>query len=130
MTIDLNEKKTEQIVTYDECNVNRDDMTQMALVYMDDKNIVFSGIVMRGGYLATDDYETYNLDTTRCEMIILTKADKNPHEGKLLLKAAYMNGSMSYATAEAIRLFNEQSQDAFIVECGFYFRAYCRSYVR
>ena len=114
-TIDLDEKKTEQIVTYDECNVNRDDMTQMALVYMDEKNIVFSGIVMRGGYLATDDYETYNLDVTRCEMIILTKADKNPHEGKLLLKAAYMNGSMSYATAEAIRLFNEQSQDAFIV---------------
>lgn len=113
--IDLEKKTTEQIVTYDECNVNRDDMTHMALVYMDEDSIVFSGTVMRGGYLATAENESFGIETARTEMIILQKADSNPHEGKVILKAAYMNGTMSYATAEAIRLFNEQSKDAFIV---------------
>ncbi|MBO4637505.1 MAG: hypothetical protein J5685_10210 [Clostridiales bacterium] len=113
--LDLENKTSERIITYDECNINRVDMNQMELLYMDDQNIIFSGIVMRGGYMDPGDSIGYNIEMANGEMIILSRAQTNPNVGKTILRAAYINGRMSYATAEAIRLFNEQSDDAMIV---------------
>lgn len=114
--IDPQTQSTERILTYDECNVNRSDLSMLRLVYMDEQNIVFSGLLLRGGYLPSEDeLEDYSLDLLRCCLITLNKAESNPNAGKTVIRAAYRDGSLSYATAEAIRLFNEQSEDVMIV---------------
>ncbi|MBO4636493.1 MAG: hypothetical protein J5685_05025 [Clostridiales bacterium] len=106
--INTDTHEMERIFRFENCNANIVDIKSLNLIYMDDERMVFAGPVMRGDIFNS----VMSLDQG---FIILDKADTNPNAGKTLLTAAYLPGSLSYPTAEAIRLFNEQSGDSMIV---------------
>ena len=107
LKIDLDTHETERVFMYNDCNINRVDIRNMSLLYSDGDRMVFSGMAYRFNFRAMAS------GTPNQGFIILSKADTNPNAGKTILTAANLD-VLSYATAEAIRLFNETSEDSFI----------------
>ena len=104
--INFDDKELSEIFSFDNCNVNRSDVSYMKLMSYTEDEIVFVGTVYRGysmgmNYLANP------------EIVVLTKADSNPNAGKTVLTAATV-GYIDYAMSEAVCRFNETNADYFI----------------
>ncbi len=103
--IDLNAKKTELIFSFDDCNINRNDIDSFKLLSYTPEKIVILLDEMTTDYDGMMIYEEY--------ILTLTKAQKNPNAGKTVLIAASL-GEADPAVADAICEFNESSADYFI----------------
>ena len=107
--LNMDTHEQEKIVSFDDCNVNRYDIWNLPLIYMDEDSMVFGGGVFRG---AADYYFVSDMEK---ELVILRRCDTNPNAGKTVLNAAVADGNITYTVAEAVRLFNERSEDAIIM---------------
>ena len=110
--INLETKQLEEIVSFDDCNLNRNLMDTLSLFSVNGDKYVFAGDV----YIADwRDQFSFGNPTGTTTLITLTKTETNPNAGKVILTAAFVgNAEVSYSICEAIRLFNDTNEDYFI----------------
>lgn len=91
----------EEILNFNECNVNREEASSGDLLSINDDEIVFT---FQKNY--DDDPVVYILD----------RADKNPNAGKKKIKAgsADVGDYLDYIYSEAIRKFNNENSEYFV----------------
>ena len=105
--LDFEQKRFEMLVPYDNCDVNRSLASSAAIQSMTDDHII----------LGSSPYQMYSdvMADGPATIVILQRADSNPHEGDRILTAATVDMELSYPTAEAIRLFNRGDNGALIL---------------
>ena len=109
--INFETKELEDVVSFNDCNINRSIISRFDLVSVEDDRYVFAGTV--------NTYDAYTMfDSSDKEIpaiIVLEKADKNPNAGKLVLTAATVGRvETPYPISEAIRKFNDTNKKYFI----------------
>jgi ABC-type glycerol-3-phosphate transport system substrate-binding protein len=104
--LDFDNSELSEIFSFDNCNVNRNDVSYLKLMSYTEDEIVLVGISYCGYSLSTNDI-------VNPQIIVLTKADSNPNAGKTVLTAATV-GYIDYAMSEAVCRFNETNADYFI----------------
>ncbi len=110
--INFETKQLEEIVSFDDCNLNRNLMDELSLFSVNGDKYVFAGDVSIDD---SRDQFSYENRTGTATLITLKKAEKNPNAGKVILTAAFVgNAEVSYSICEAIRLFNDTNEDYFI----------------
>ena len=93
-----------QIINFDNCDANRYESQDASVLSLDDdKVIIASQNKITSAFLLPSPQVIYTLE----------KADKNPNAGKTVITVASLNDGLSYAEAEALKIFNEQSGDYF-----------------
>lgn len=102
---DFENKKVENYLTSDNCNLNVSKLSGLEIVELTDTKLVLAGNVWVSSMTSSDDV---------FKIITLTKADKNPNAGKTVIKMASLTG-YDYAMYESICNFNESSDTAFMV---------------
>lgn len=104
--LDAANKKTEEILSYNRCDLNKGLIENFNLVECsEDRFILF------GDYDETNVYDGIKGDTA--DLIEITKADKNPNAGKTILELYDRFGVDKY-TGEAIRRFNQTNGKYYI----------------
>ena len=103
--LDFDNKALSEVFSFNCCNVNRYDISYMQLIDYTEDEISFIGTVYRGN--------TGMNELNTPQLIVLRKADSNPNAGKTILTAASIT-DISYATSEAVCIFNETNPDYFI----------------
>lgn len=97
--LDFEGKKTERVLNYDRCDANLYLLRRLKLFRCENGRYVF------GGSVYTENYT----DFTSClSVIILQESDNDPTVGKTELTAASFD-VLDYNTAEAVRIFNQNS---------------------
>lgn len=109
--INFESKELEEVVSFNDCNINRSIISRFDLVSVEDDRYVLAGTV--------NTYDAYTMfDSSDKEIpaiIVLEKADKNPNAGKLVLTAATVGRvETPYPISEAIRKFNDTNKKYFI----------------
>ena len=104
--LDFDNSTLSEIFSFDNCNVNRNDVSYLKLMSYTEDEIVLVGISYSGYSLSTNEI-------VNPQIIVLTKADSNPNAGKTVLTAATV-GYIDYAMSEAVCRFNETNADYFI----------------
>ena len=104
--LDFDNSELSEIFSFDNCNVNRSDVSYLKLMSYTEDEIVLVGISYSGYSLSTNEI-------VNPQIIVLTKADSNPNAGKTVLTAATV-GYIDYAMSEAVCRFNETNADYFI----------------
>ena len=104
--LDFDNNEISELFSFDNCNVNRNDVSYLKLMSYTEDEIVLVGISYSGYSLSTNDI-------VNPQIIVLTKADSNPNAGKTVLTAATV-GYIDYAMSEAVCRFNETNADYFI----------------
>lgn len=102
-SINTQTMEPECILNFDCTNINRFDISSLNLVSVTGDEFLFAGTVSKSLF-----------DTGESMTLKLSKAETNPNAGKQIITVASTDG-LSYAIAEAIRVFNDQSKDYFIV---------------
>ena len=105
--VNFDSKELEEVFSWDSCNVNRSDITEMELISYSEDEIVFMGAAYRIG----SGMSMVQLNDQ--QIITLTRAESNPNAGKTILTAA-STGYINYAMSEAVCIFNESNPDFFI----------------
>lgn len=103
--IDAAAKNTEEVFSFDWCNLNRSLIDDVKLLGMDEDSIVLfttETILSRDGKV---DYEN--------DLIRLVKCDSNPNVGKTILTVACLD-DLNDALAQAVCDFNEYNEDYYI----------------
>ncbi|MBO4637262.1 MAG: hypothetical protein J5685_08980 [Clostridiales bacterium] len=105
-TIDLENKTSSYIFSFDNCNINRFDIPSLRPVSISDDRIIMAGDVERDpdGYLSEND----------SMIVVLDRAESNPNAGKDIIRVAVI-GRLDYATAEACRIYNSSDSGCFAV---------------
>lgn len=110
--INLETKQIEEIVSFDDCNLNRYLMDELSLISVDGDKYVFAGDVYNDD---SRNQFSFGNPIGTSTLITLKKAESNPNAGKVILTAAFIgNAEVSYSICEAIRIFNDMNQDYFI----------------
>ena len=110
--VNMENRTEETYLLFDNCDANRADICawEMEILSFSEDHIVFGGSLFRiaesDGYVAGGRYVSL--------MIILDRAENNPHTGDTVLTAAII-GELAYPMAEAIRLFNKEDNGALIL---------------
>ncbi|MCR5527880.1 MAG: extracellular solute-binding protein [Saccharofermentans sp.] len=104
--LDFDNNELSEIFSFDNCNVNRNDVSYLKLMSYTEDEIVLAGISYSGYSLSTNEI-------VNPQIIVFTKADSNPNAGKTVLTAATV-GYIDYAMSEAVCRFNETNADYFI----------------
>ena len=109
--INFETKELEEVVSFNDCNINRSIISRFDLVSVEDDRYVFAGMA--------STYDAYTMfgpaDKDIPAVIVLEKADKNPNAGKLVLTAATVGRvETPYPISEAIRKFNDTNKKYFI----------------
>ena len=104
--LDFDNSEISELFSFDDCNVNRNDVSYLKLMSYTEDEIVLAGISYSGYSLSTNDI-------VNPQIIVLTKADSNPNAGKTVLTAATV-GYIDYAMSESVCRFNETNADYFI----------------
>lgn len=97
--LDFEGKKTERILDYDRCDANLYLLRRLKLFRCENGRYIF------GGKVYTENYTEF---TDRLSVIILQRSDNDPTAGKTELTAASFD-ILDYNTAEAVRIFNQNS---------------------
>ena len=98
----LDESMNENLyIPFTAANVNVSNATNGNVVYCDGNKVIIYGQKVTDN-IVPDNY-----------LIVMDKADSNPNAGKSVLKICTLNEHLSYAEAEAICRYNNQSEDYF-----------------
>lgn len=108
--INMDSKTDELYLSYNDCNINRYDASNLKLLSMSDDKIILAGTSPREQFNIMKVHDIHEDDSM---IIILEKAQSNPNAGKTVISAVSLD-PLCYSMAEAIRLFNDAEQDAFI----------------
>ncbi len=101
--INLEKKELEEVVSFDNFNINRYSLADMELLSVKDGKFIFAGDI--------GDEASKGLPT----IAVLEKQETNPHAGKTIITAgAVRNADVSYAICEAVRTFNNTNENYFI----------------
>lgn len=103
--IDTLNRTTELILDFNNCNVNRFDAMNLTFEKMENGRFIFSGTDW-----IDDEMGTYPVPY----IMTFTETDNNPNAGKTYIRATCPEG-FTYEAAEAVRIFNDESEDGFIV---------------
>ncbi|MBO4636613.1 MAG: extracellular solute-binding protein [Clostridiales bacterium] len=106
MSINFDDGSLEMVVDFNNCNLNRFDALRYTFLGIRDGKYYFQGI--------GEEHETDNGYIYTENIVVFSEADSNPNAGKMILRAAAPKG-LTYQEAEAVRRFNEMSDEAFIV---------------
>ena len=110
--INMGTKQLEDIVSFDNCNLNRAVMDDVSLYSAQEDTYIFAGSIAVPD--SRNEFNTGNSAYTPT-IITLKKADKNPHAGKAVITAAAVgNADVPYPICEAIRLFNDTNDDYYV----------------
>ena len=109
--LDLDTHTKTNLVSYDNCDLNRYDAASLTPLYADENKIILAGSSIREQFEYMKTQDIHKIDTS---LIVLEKADKNPNAGKTILTATCVQ-TLSYSMAEAIRIFNDTNSEAFIM---------------
>ena len=107
MMLDLESHEESIYINFDDCDINRFDVSDMELLDVEEGKVTLAGTVLR-------NQESELVFDYEAQIVILQKCDTNPHVGEKILTAASFD-KLSYPMAEAIRLFNLNNEDAIIV---------------
>ena len=94
----------EEILNYNNCNVNRSETSHMRIAYLDQDAVVAWNVCGDGNSIGFRVWK-------------FTRAESNPNVGKSILRLAYLNESYTIGedVSEAVYEFNENSDSAYIV---------------
>lgn len=108
--VDMKNKKTEEIFNFSWCGINRSILTNLQLADITDDKILLCGEYYNENTIAQIP------DWNHAEFLIveLTKADKNPHAGKIILELFASSGYTGEQVANAINKFNETNDKYYI----------------
>ena len=110
--INLETKKFEEVVSFDNCNLNRDDMDRLSLCSVNGDKYILAGEISHDNSL---DYFNVHKSNAVPTIVTLEKAETNPNVGKVILTAATVgNAEVPYSICEAIRIFNDTNEDYFV----------------
>ncbi|MBO4637783.1 MAG: hypothetical protein J5685_11625 [Clostridiales bacterium] len=112
--IDIEGQRVTQYLSFDDCDINRFDVLYMKVIKASSDKIIFAGSVFREDLYIENTTGCAELDRYDTQIVILTKSDTNPHAGQTVISAASLE-NISYPMAEAIRRFNAESTDSFIM---------------
>ena len=104
--LNTKQKKTEQILDFNQCGLNRALIDRFDLVECSEDRFLLCGL-----YDITSVYEGRTAD--KINLIELTRADKNPHKDKTVLEIYSPRGIDTY-TGDAVARFNETNSRFFI----------------
>ena len=108
--LDIENKTDKLYLSYNDCNINRYDASNMKLLSMTDDKVILADTSSREQFGIMKVHDIHENDSM---IIILEKAESNPNAGKAVISAVSLD-PLCYSMAEAIRLFNDADQDAFI----------------
>ena len=107
--INTQTKELEEVLSFNNCNINRFTVRDMELLSVNDDKLIFAG------FIRDEDTTIFGDRFTMPTITVLEKAEKNPNAGKAIMTAAAIgNTEISYSICEAIRLFNETNEVYFI----------------
>ncbi|MBR5057624.1 MAG: carbohydrate ABC transporter substrate-binding protein [Clostridiales bacterium] len=110
--INFETKQLEEVVSFDNCNLNRAVIDELSLFSAKGDKYVFAG---RSTYSDSHSKFTFGNGVSVPTLVTLEKAGTNPNVGKVILTAAGIgNAEVSYSICEAIRIFNETNEEYFI----------------
>ena len=100
-----------EVLSFNDCSVNRMDLTRSDLLYAKDDKFVFARITNEGEQFNADFQKTKDIP----EIIILEKSDKNPNAGKIIISAGTVGSFyLEYPICEAVRIFNETNKKYYV----------------
>lgn len=100
-----------EILSFNDCSVNRMDLTRSDLLYAKDDKFVFARITNEGEQFNADFQKTKDIP----EIIVLEKSDKNPNAGKIIISAGTVGRFyLEYPICEAVRIFNETNKKYYV----------------
>ena len=107
--LDPDSKTEEMLISFDYCDINRFDVDEISLLSISDDKVILAGTSFR------DEKAVELIASIPTTFVaVLTRSDSNPNTGKQVISAAFI-GEMSYPICEAIRQFNNQDHDGFIM---------------
>lgn len=105
---DFQSRKIEVFFNYSSCNVNRNTLSSLSPVDINENKIIFAG-----RYNSKHVYGQPK-DTQEFAILELTKTDKNPNAGKTILELYTANDRSEDLIGDAIVKFNDTNSDYFI----------------
>lgn len=89
-------------LNFDNCNTNRYESQNAAVLYFDDTSAILGYNLPNTGSVTTN---------TETVVYFLEKAEKNPNAGKAVVTVASLSDSLSYFEGDALKAFNDQNQE-------------------
>ena len=108
--IDIENKTKEEIFNYSWCSVNRSELLNYRLGSVSEDTFILCG--EKYDQTPFSDYSDWS--ASAFEMIVFSKAGKNPHAGKRILELYALGGEMDETMCEAIARYNETNDKYFI----------------
>ena len=109
--LDIENKTDKLCLSYNDCNINRYDASNLKLLSLSDNKAILAGTSSREQFNTMKVHDIHENDSM---IIFLEKAESNPNGGKAVISAVSLD-PLCYSMAEAIRLYNESDQEAFII---------------
>ena len=106
--INIENKKTEQILDFSWCAVNRNYTRNLKIVDCNEDKMLLCG-----SYASTNMFKSEFVEDF--VIVELTKAAKNPHAGKTILELYMHDGEIDGTIANAIIRFNETNKKYYII---------------
>ena len=108
--IDLDNKTKEEVFNYSWCSANRNSLGNYSLGPVSETSFVLYG----EKYAPTPFSGFSDWSASSTEIVVFTKADKNPHAGKRILELYSPSGSLDEAMCDALAKYNETNDKYFI----------------
>ncbi|MBO4688630.1 MAG: extracellular solute-binding protein [Clostridiales bacterium] len=110
--INFETKQFEDVVSFDNCNLNRDDMDRLSLCSVNGDKYILAGDLSHGDLM--NQFSDRNPPSVPT-IVTLERNETNPHAGKVIITAAAVgNAEVPYSICEAIRIFNDTNEDYFV----------------
>ena len=106
--VDLENRTADYVFRFDYCNINRFDVASLKLADYSEDGIVFAGDVAVGSSPVFGEAAPSSM------LYSLTREDSNPNAGRKVIRVASL-GSISYAAAEAVCVYNGSDHTCFAV---------------
>ena len=112
--INFASKELEEVLSFNDCNVNRSSLKSMDLICVKDNKFVFANVYEDRGefdYSFGPSEKVTEIPT----VIVLEKTEKNPNAGKIILSTGTFGiADLDYSVCEAVRVFNETNSKYFV----------------
>jgi len=108
--INFETKTLEEVLSYNNCNINRYTAGRMKLVSIEDSRYVFADMARH-----EDSVSMYQGSGQTPVIEVIERSDTNPNAGKIIITAAIAGTfEMSYPLCEAVRVFNETCGEYYV----------------
>ena len=108
--IDIKNKTKEEIFNYSWCSVNRNSLMDYSLGQVSEDSFI-----LYGEKYDPTPFSSFNYwSASAFEIIVFTRADKNPHAGKRILELYSPSGYLDEAMCDALTKYNETNDKYFI----------------